>query len=124
VSFAWLVDTTPPEITILQPVLGAKTVNGALKEDPVDMTTVVGWADVAAGVTDNLSGVDTVVFRVDGGQVPGAAVSTVGGTWRFEFDPDQPNTHIYTIEVIATDEAGNTAASSIEVFGIRTMKPR
>jgi hypothetical protein len=124
VSFAWLVDTTPPEITILQPVLGAKTVNGALKEDPVDMTTVVGWADIAAGVTDNLSGVNTVVFRVDGVPVPGAAVSTVGGTWRFEFDPDQPNTHIYTIEVIATDEAGNTAASSIEVFGIRTMKPR
>jgi hypothetical protein len=123
-SFTWLVDTTPPEITILQPPLNAKIVNGVLKEDPVDIDTVVGWADVKAGVTDNLSGVDTVVFKVDGVQVPSTAVSSGDSTWHFVFSPDQKNEHVYTIEVIATDHAGNTAAASIEILGIRTRKPR
>ena len=113
---------TPPEITIVEPLVNTKTVNGVLKADQVAMTTVVGWANVAAGVTDNLSGVDTVVFKVDGVQVPGAAVTHVGSTWTFEFEPESKNQHTYTIEVIATDHAGNSATESMQIVGVKTSK--
>jgi Polyglycine hydrolase-like, structural repeat len=121
-SFTWLVDTTPPQITILNPIVNTKTVNGVLKNDPVVMTTVVGWGDVAAGVTDNLSGVGTVVFKVDGVQVPGPDVSMAGSNWSFEFEPDNKNQHVYTIAVIATDQAGNIATTSIDILGVKTVK--
>jgi hypothetical protein len=123
-SLTWLVDTTPPDINVLAPLLGAKTVNGDLKDDPVEMTTVVGWAEVAAGVIDGLSGVDGVMFTVDAVPVPGAAVTTDGTDWRFAFCPDQKNVHIYAIGVAATDHAGNTATVTIEIAGVRTLKPR
>jgi hypothetical protein len=121
-SFTWLVDVTPPEITLVEPIAGTKTVNGVLKAEPVAITTVVGWADVAASVTDNLSGVDTVVFKVDGVPVPGADVSKVGNVWTFEFEPESKNEHLYTIEVIATDHAGNSATKSIAILGVKTVK--
>ena len=121
-SFTWLVDTTPPEITITEPIVNTKTVNGVLKPDVVTMTTVVGWANVSANVTDNLSGVATVVFKVDGVPVPGAAVSHAGDVWTFEFEPESKNEHIYTIEVIATDHAGNSATESMQILGVKTLK--
>jgi murein DD-endopeptidase MepM/ murein hydrolase activator NlpD len=118
----WLVDTTPPTITITEPVLNTKTVNGALVNDPVNMTTVVGWAKFAATVTDDLSGVATVVFKVDGVPVSAAAVSRLGSVWSFEFKPDQKNEHVYAISVIATDKAANSATQSRSVLGIKTSK--
>jgi murein DD-endopeptidase MepM/ murein hydrolase activator NlpD len=121
-SFTWLVDTTPPEITISEPGVNTKTVNGVFKIDPVAITTIVGWGDVAAGVTDNLSGVATVLFKVDGVPVPGSHVSKVGNAWRFTFEPNQKNQHIYAIEVIATDHAGNVATEAIDILGLKTSK--
>jgi len=121
-SFTWLVDTTPPEITITEPIVNTKTVNGVLKADVVTMTTVVGWANVSANVTDNLSGVATVVFKVDGVPVPVAVVSHVGNVWSFELEPQSKNEHIYTIEVIATDYAGNSATGSMQIIGVKTSK--
>ena len=121
-SFTWLVDVTPPEITITQPIVNTKTVNGVPKADPVLITTVVGWATFAANVTDNLSGVATVVFKVDGIPVPGASVSHVGDVWSFLFEPVSKNAHNYTIEVIATDNATNVATESMIISGVRTLK--
>jgi len=121
-SFAWLVDVTPPEITITEPTVNTKTVNGVLKADPVVITTVVGWATFAAHVTDNLSGVATVVFKVDGVPVPVAGVSHVGDVWSFEFEPQSKNAHNYTIEVIATDNATNVATESMIISGVKTLK--
>ena len=121
-SFAWLVDTTPPEIAILEPIVNTKTVNGVLKPDVVTMTTVVGWANVSADVTDNLSGVATVVFKVDGVPVPAAAVSHVGNVWSFEFEAESKNEHIYKIEVTATDYASNSATESMQIIGVKTSK--
>jgi len=59
---------------------------------------------------------------VDGVQVPGSAVSHVGNVWTFEFEPESKNEHTYTIEVIATDHAGNSATESIDVLGVKTVK--
>jgi hypothetical protein len=98
-----------------------KTVNGVLKDDPVEMTTVIGWADVVADVTDNLSGVASVQFKVGG--VPVASVMVDGDTWTFEFGPNQNGEHVYLIEVIATDVATNSSTSSIQVLGVATGKP-
>jgi len=122
-SFTWLVDVTPPNITITEPIVNTKTVNGVLKNDPVATTTVIGWANFKANVTDNLSGVDTVVFKVDGFAVPGASVTHVGATWSFTFEPNISGEHVYTIEVIATDHAGNSATKSMAILGVKTNKP-
>jgi hypothetical protein len=119
-SFTWLVDVTPPEIDILEPVEFTLTQHGVVIDDEQNVTTVVGWADVVADVTDNLSGVATVEFEVDGVPVPGVMVDA--DTWTFLFEPDLPGQHIYTIEVIATDHATNTSTSSIQVLGVATGK--
>lgn len=65
-SFSWLVDLTPPIVDILIPVEDTKTVHGVPKDDPVDTTTVIGWADVVAFAHDELSGVASAGFKVDG----------------------------------------------------------
>jgi hypothetical protein len=120
-SHTWLVDVTPPEIDIVAPIVNTKTVNGELKDDPVEITTVIGWADVVADVTDNLSGVATVQFKVDG--VPVAGVMVDVDTWKFEFEPDQMGEHIYLVEVVATDNAANSSTASIQILGVATAKP-
>lgn len=121
-SFSWLVDVTPPVVAIVAPIAGTKTINGELKSEPVTETTVVGWATVTAHATDNLSGVASVVFKVDGITVPGASVTHTGDTWSFQFKPDQKNQHLYTIEAIATDFATNAASDSMPILGIKTLK--
>jgi hypothetical protein len=122
-SFTWLVDVTPPNITITEPPANTKTVHGVLKPDVVSTTTVVGWANFKATVTDNLSGVNTVVFKVDGVAVPAASVTHVGTTWSFKFEPGINGEHVYTIDVIATDHAGNSATQSMAITGVKTNKP-
>jgi hypothetical protein len=119
-AFTWLVDVTPPEIDILEPVEGTLTQHGVVADDGQTVTTVVGWADVVADVTDNLSGVATVEFEVNGVPVPGVMVDA--DTWTFLFEPDLPGQQTYTIEVIATDLATNTSTSSIQVLGVATGK--
>jgi hypothetical protein len=120
-SHTWLVDVTPPEIDIVAPVVNTKTVNGVLKPDIVEITTVIGWADVVADVTDNLSGVATVQFKVDG--VPVAGVMVDADTWKFEFEPDVNGEHVYLVEVVATDNATNSSTASIQILGVATNKP-
>ena len=114
---------TPPNITITEPAVNTKTVHGVLKPDVVATTTVVGWANFKATVTDKLSGVSTVVFKVDGVAVPAASVSHVGTTWSFRFEPNINGEHVYTIDVIATDHAGNSATKSMAITGVKTNKP-
>lgn len=119
----WLVDVTPPEVAITQPVVDTKTVHGVVKDDPVETTTVIGWADVTAVATDDLSGVASVMFEVDGVPVPGPDVTQSGDEWAFTFSPHLNGEHSYTIEVIATDHADNVATASIDVVGVKTGKP-
>ena len=103
------------------PAIDTKTVNGELKDDPVDMTTVIGWGDVFADVTDNLSGVASVQFKVNGLAVGTTQVDA--DTWTFEFEPDLKGEHIYLIEVVASDNATNSSTASIQVLGVATGKP-
>ena len=119
-TFTWLVDVTPPEIDIVEPVEFTLTQHGVVTDDGQNQTTVVGYADVVADVTDNLSGVATVEFEVNGVPVPGVMVDA--DTWTFLFDPALPGTQTYTIEVIATDHATNTSTESIQVVGVATGK--
>jgi len=46
----------------------------------------------------------------------------VGSTRSFPFTPDQKNEHVYTIQTIATDKAGNGATVSTPIDGIKTQK--
>ncbi|HUE86497.1 MAG TPA: peptidoglycan DD-metalloendopeptidase family protein [Vicinamibacterales bacterium] len=125
-SFTWLVDVTPPVATITTPAFLTKTVHGELKDDPVSMTTVIGWADVVAVVTDNLSGVASVTFKVNGVMVPVGDVVHVPNTdtWSFRFEPNINGEQSYTIEVIAVDGATNSSSDAIQVIGVKTGKPK
>jgi hypothetical protein len=125
-AFTWLVDVTPPVATITTPAFLTKTVHGELKDDPVAMTTVIGWAQVVAAVTDNLSGVASVMFKVNGVTVPAGDVVHVANTdtWSFQFEPHLNGEQIYTIEVIAVDHATNTSSDAIQVIGVKTGKPK
>ena len=117
-----VVDDVPPSVGILVPADDTKTVHGELKEDEVDATTVIGWANVTASAVDALSGVASVVFNVDGALVPAEVVTQVGDTWTFLFEPDLNGEHNYLIEVTATDHSANSATASIEILGVKTGK--
>lgn len=120
-AFNWVVDVTPPMIDIVAPGVDTKTVHGVLKEDEeVDMTTVVGWADVVADVSDNLTGVARVQFKVN--SIPVAGVMVDADTWKFQFVPDQNGENGYLVEVVATDGVGNSSTSSIEILATKTGK--
>lgn len=124
-SFTWLVDVTPPVANIALPANLTKTVHGELKDDPVTVTTVIGWATVSATVTDNLSGVASVAVTVNGVPVPAGSVSHAPNTavWSFQFVPDLNGEQTYTIELTAFDVAGNSTTTSIQVLGVKTGKP-
>lgn len=121
-SVNWLVDVTPPTIEILAPVEDTKTVHGEMKDDVVEDTTVIGWADFVASAVDAGSGVETVVFEINGIPVPGGDVTQVDSMWEFLFEPDVKGKNSYVIEVIATDIAGNMATSSLQIIGTATGK--
>jgi hypothetical protein len=67
--------------------------------------------------------VNTVVFKVDAVAVPAASVSHVGTIWSFKFEPNINGQQVYTVEVIATDHAGNSATKSMAITGVKTNKP-
>jgi len=118
----WVIDNTAPSNEIVMPPPSSKTVFGELKPDePVETTTIVGWGDIVADLSDNLTGVASVEFRVNGVAVP--AMNVDPDTWKIRFTPDQRGEHLYLIEVLSTDGAGNLSDSSIEVLGIKTGRP-
>ena len=124
--YVWVIDTdvTPPNVDVIAPVNGSKIVHGEIKDEDQDDTMIVGWADVVATASDALSGVDTVVFQVDGVPVPPIEVihDPVANTWTFEFEPVVQGEQVYLIEAIATDKATNSATSSITIIGVATGK--
>jgi hypothetical protein len=77
-------------------------------------------------VTDNLSGVASVMFKVNGVTVPAGDVVHVANTdtWSFQFEPHLNGEQVYTIEVIAVDHATNTSSDAIQVIGVKTGKPK
>ena len=100
--------------------------HGVAKDDEVDTTTVIGWADVVASAVDALTGVASVEFKVNGVPVPGSEVTSGTDTWTFLFQPDQKGERTYLIEFTATDGVGNSATTSFEITGVKTgkkMKP-
>jgi hypothetical protein len=97
---AFTVDATDPIVSISSPDDGASIASGSI--------------DVEYSATDLGSGIETVQRRVDGGAW--AAVS--GGS--FELTGLADGSH--TIEVMATDGAGNQATASIDVV-VDTVAP-
>lgn len=123
-QFTWLVDLTPPEVEIVLPEENTKTVHGELKDELVEIATIIGWGTIAAAATDALSGIDTVEFLVDGNPVPsGDVVSRAGSdVWQFRFEPHEKGQQVYQVSVTATDKAGNTASDTMEIVGVGTGK--
>lgn len=122
-AFEWLVDLTPPNVEIVEPVENTKTVNGVPVDDPVDTATIIGWGDITATATDDLSGVSSVTFYVNGVPTAASDTSQAGNNWTFTFVPDINGEHVYDIEVVAIDFAGNAASDSLEVTATKTNKP-
>ncbi|WP_418765001.1 adventurous gliding motility protein AgmC [Myxococcus xanthus] len=100
----WTVDLTPPVAPLI-----TTPANGAVLDDGV--VTITGTADGAESVTLVLDGVPYGPIPVD-----------AGGNWSFTPPvtlPDGP----YTVTVTATDEVGNTSASTSSTFTVDTTAP-
>ena len=123
-TYTWLVDLTPPEVDVVFPGPNTKIVHGVTKEDFVETPTIIGWGSIVATASDALSGLASVGFSVNGAPVPGSEVvhDPVAGTWSYELHPDHNGEHLYSIEVTATDNAGNSASDSIQIVGVKTGK--
>lgn len=88
-------DTTPPEVSITAPADGA---------------TVSGTVNVAIQASDN-SGIDTVDLLIDG-----TVVQTFGsGSNSYSWNTGNHANHTCTLKARSTDNAGNTASSSVTV---------
>ena len=96
VSVTVINDTTPPAVTITAPANGA-TVNGTLT--------------ATANATDNV-GVSGVQFTLDGATL-GPAITGAGPTYSYSWNTSGATNGPHTLGAVATDTAGNTAASSI-----------
>ena len=105
-------------------VFGAPAIGEPEIEEVVATRTIVGWGDIVATASDNLTGIASLVFTIDGTPVPAADVAhdAVGASWTFEFEPELMGELIYTIQATATDGAGNSASTSFQVIGVATGK--
>ncbi|MGA7240081.1 MAG: TIGR03790 family protein, partial [Bryobacteraceae bacterium] len=92
-------DTTPPVVTMTAPANGS-FVNG-------------GAVTVTATATDNVA-VSTVQFKVDGANLGGPATGA-GPSYSVSWNTAGLATGPHTLSAVASDAAGNTAASSISV---------
>ncbi len=121
-SETWLVDLTPPDVNITFPGPTQKQVHGELVDDLVTVPTIIGWGDLVATATDNLTGVASVTFEIDGVDVSADIVEGPAGTFTYLFEPEINGENVYTLEVTATDGVGNSAITSLKITGVATGK--
>jgi len=84
-------DSTPPTVDLTAPATGA---------------TVFGISTVTATASDNLSGVASVAFQVDGSPLATPVTAPYSATWDTRKVADGP----HTVTAVATDAAGNVSA--------------
>ena len=97
VANAVVADTTPPVVTINNPVNGAK---------------VSGNVSINASASDN-KGTATLKQSLF---INGAVVaSTTGGTLSYKWNTQKAAAGTYTIQAVAQDAAGNKTTTSIQV---------
>lgn len=96
-AISYIVDGTPPVVAITTPAASA---------------SVAGVVPVAALATDAGSGVDRVVFSVDGIVVS----SRTAAPYEFAWNTNAVADGSHTLSVSATDRGGLSSASSVSVF--------
>ena len=72
---------------------------------------------LSVSASDNLSGVASAYYTVDGGAPQAMAYDTTSGTWRATFGASLAS-NTYTVNVYAIDYAGNTSASATDVLTV------
>jgi len=91
------VDNTPPAVSITGPTQGS---------------TVSGTVTISASASDSRSGLRSVQFLVDGG-----SKATVTSTpYQYQWNTKNVKTGWHTITVIAIDNAGISAQTSLTVY--------
>ncbi len=109
-NVVFTLDTQPPVVTIASPAAG---------------TFVNTNPTISGTVTDNLSGVATLMAQVDGG--PARAVSFDATTGAFTFATslalDGSADGAHAVSLVATDVAGNTSPTTSVSFTLDTIPP-
>lgn len=101
-------DTTPPSVTITKPI------NGLYVQDqlffPLFLPIIIGKITIDVDAADNDSGMNRVLFLIDGQQFFNDTVAPYSYTWT------ELAFFRYTIKVVAYNNAGNSAQASINVW--------
>lgn len=103
------IDTTPPEVTITKP-LDKSLYFANRKLLPFPTTLIIGSIDVTVAASDEVSGVVSVTFSLNGVVTYNATVPPYVWVW------DKRVFGRYTIAVEAVDGAGNKASDEIVVW--------
>ncbi|MFO8132868.1 MAG: C25 family cysteine peptidase, partial [Thermoplasmatota archaeon] len=103
---ACVLDTEPPAIMVTQPTGGLYIAGRQLLSRESDFVVALGAVDVAAEITDETAGVDTVTFSLDGETLETAAMPP------YRLPLQGPLFGSHEVTVSATDRAGNTATDT------------
>ncbi|MHB8604061.1 MAG: beta strand repeat-containing protein [Thermoplasmatota archaeon] len=107
------IDTTPPNLAFATPLEGRTYVDDVETTPPVapPHTTIVGGKTVIANASDAMSGVDRVLFYVDG--TLRASATSAPYTWSWAAGNETPGDH--DLSMRAYDKAGNPAYVNMTV---------
>jgi len=105
-------DVTPPTVTIEKPKNGYFYIqdNDGRQRLFLNKTLIIGSITIEANATDTGSGIDRVLFLIDGVQQAEISTSPYAFVWKRFSLPFLP----HTISVVAYDEAGNTARQDVK----------
>ncbi|HEX9775039.1 MAG TPA: Ig-like domain-containing protein [Actinomycetota bacterium] len=98
------VDNGDPEVRITSPTASQIVVEG---QSP-DTAVIVGSALLAADARDEMSGIASLVWYLDGDEI------TPNADGSYDFSEATPGSH--ELSVVAADFAGNESSASIQVF--------
>lgn len=116
---SWVVDSTPPEVSIERPREGVLYVaDQEVAEVPIGQAVVVGEVRVRAIATepDHDLDLDSFRFFVDAAMVDPQLVETAGdGSFSFLYRPADVGTHRVKAEI--RNEAGLSAGGSVQITG-------
>lgn len=73
---------------------------------------------LSASVTDNLSGVASVYYTIDGGAPQAMTYDSTSNTWQAASFGSNLTSNTYSINVYATDQAGNLGAAPTDVLTV------
>jgi hypothetical protein len=111
-STAFRTDGSGPDVRFLRPKAGSTYVDDQENPGPVVVTVVRGDLSVQADANDPHSGLECLEFRVDSVARARRCAAPFSWVWPARSEP----TGLHRLEVTASDIAGNTSSTALDVL--------